>query len=87
MPWLYSLVSAGYGDAGLRVLREWIDRGGTRGVRAACGLLRVAAPEFLLERADFIQILLARADAVGLDVLETVRTDTMDDYLAAHPPA
>ena len=74
MPWLYSLASAGYGDAGLRVLREWMDGGGARGVLDACGLLRVAGPEFLLERADFIGILLDRADAAGLDVLETVRT-------------
>jgi hypothetical protein len=78
MPWLYSLASAGYGDAGLRVLREWIDSGGTRGVLAACGLLRVAQPEFLLERADFIEILLSRADTAGLDVLETVRTTLYD---------
>ncbi|WP_420129149.1 hypothetical protein [Longimicrobium sp.] len=78
IPWLYSLASAGYGDTGLRVLRQWIDGGGVRGVLAACELLRVARPEFLLERADFIQILLARANAAGLDVLETVQTTLYD---------
>jgi hypothetical protein len=78
MPWLYSLASAGYGDAGLRVLREWIDEGGARGVLDACGLLRVVQPEFLLERVDFIQILLARADHAGLDVLEAVQTTLYD---------
>jgi hypothetical protein len=74
MPWLYSLASAGFGDAGLRVLCEWIDNGGAAGVVAACEVLRVAGPEFLLERADFIRILLARADDAGLDVLDTVQT-------------
>jgi hypothetical protein len=74
MPWLYSLASAGYGHAGLRVLREWIDAGGARGVLAACELLCVAPPELILQRPDFIQILLARADAAGPDVFDTVRT-------------
>jgi hypothetical protein len=78
MPWLYSLASAGYGDTGLRVLREWVDDQDSRGVLLACELLRAVRPEFILERADFIQILLARADAVGLDVLEAVRTTLYD---------
>jgi hypothetical protein len=78
MPWLYFLVSAGFGDAGLRVLREWIDSGGAPGVLAACGLLRVVRPESLMERADFIQIVLARADAAGLDVLEIVQATLYD---------
>jgi hypothetical protein len=75
---LYSLVSAGYGDAGLRVLREWIDGSGAPGVLAACELLRAVQPEFLLEWPDFIQILLSRADAASLDVLDTVRTTLYD---------
>jgi hypothetical protein len=78
MPWLYSLASAGYGEAGLRVLREWIDGGGVRGVLAGCQLLCVAPPEFILQRADFIQILLVRADTLGLDVLDNVRTTLYD---------
>jgi hypothetical protein len=78
MPWLYCLASAGYGDAGLRVLREWIDGGDARGVLDACGLLGMAGPEFLMERADFVGILLEQADAAGVDVLEMVRTALYD---------
>jgi hypothetical protein len=60
------------------VLREWIEDGGARGVLAACGLLRGVPSEFFLERADFIQILLTRADAAGLAVLGTVQAMLYD---------
>jgi hypothetical protein len=73
MPELYSLASAGYGDAGIRVLREWIDGAGAQSVIAAGSLLRVVSPDFLVGTADIIQILLARADAVGPEVLDTVQ--------------
>lgn len=74
LPSLYELVSVGYGDTGLSILREWIDGAGAQGVTGACVLLQSIPPEFLTKRIDFIENLLQRADAAGAEVPETVRT-------------
>lgn len=74
LPSFYELVSVGYGDTGLSVLREWVDGAGAQGVTWACVLLRSIAPEFLTKRIDFIDNMLQRADAAGAEVLETVCT-------------
>ncbi|HYR10293.1 MAG TPA: ATP-binding protein [Longimicrobium sp.] len=72
-PPLYELVSVGYGDVGLGVLREWIDDEGVPGIAGACRLLGAISPHALLQRVDFVQNLLRRADAAGAEVLEGVR--------------
>src|SRR5206468_3696403 len=73
LPQLFLAVS-NFGPEGLAALGEWLERSDPDRVVAATMLLAEASPEFLFDHQDIIDQALTRAEALGEECLERVRS-------------